>query len=193
VSRQLVYANKDTASVIMNEELSSSLSILANDSASDGDSIYLNAVTNAATLQGGSITIDKNGNYTYTPKEDFIGQDEYTYTIRDFCGYTAKAKIIINVAKKKTLFIPEGFSPNGDGSHDLFVLENVEGYQLKIKVFNRWGALVYENNDYKAPDWWDGSANTGLVIGDRLPDGTYFYEIETNTGDKFVRYLTLKR
>jgi gliding motility-associated-like protein len=171
------------------------VSLLSNDYTDDGDSIYIQKVTNVATTGGGNITIHGNGQYTYSPVPGFVGTDSYVYTIADRCGNLSSASLEIRVIETilKKIFIPEGFSPNGDGAHDLFELGNVEGYKIKIKVFNRWGSLVYEHNDYKAPSWWDGNSNTGLTIGDRLPDGTYFYEIETDAGDKYVRYLTLKR
>jgi gliding motility-associated-like protein len=102
--------------------------------------------------------------------------------------------ITLKEIKVITLFIPEGFSPNADGAHDYFVLGNTDGYtNITFKVFNRWGSLVYENNDYRGPEWWDGSSNNGLTIGEKLPDGTYFYEIRTNKGEKYVNYFTLKR
>ena len=191
-----IYANDDVANINMNETFSSFISILANDSTSDGDSIYVSVVTNVNTTAGGKISINSLGNYHYEPAPGFFGTDTYTYTIFDRCGNSAQAKIIINVKEviTVTIFIPEGFSPNGDGSHDYFVLDNTEGYgQISLKIFNRWGSLVYDNGDYKGPDWWDGTSNNGLTVGERLPDGTYFYEIRTERGDKYVNYITLKR
>ncbi|HSZ25666.1 MAG TPA: Ig-like domain-containing protein, partial [Cytophagaceae bacterium] len=191
-----IFANQDTVSTLKNEIFTSVISILANDSTSDGDSIYVHTVSNVATSNGGIITINNSGMYTYNPPTDFTGTDTYLYTIQDRCGHTAQATISIRVYEiiKKTLFIPGGFSPNGDGVHDYFELGNTEGYtDIQIKIFNRWGSLIYENSDYKAPNWWDGNSNASMTIGNRLPDGTYFYEIVTNTGEKYVNYLTLKR
>jgi hypothetical protein len=51
---------------------------------------------------------------------------------------------------------------------------------------------VYEAKEYKND--WDGLATQGIVIGEKLPDGTYFYAIDLNNGKKpLVRYLTIKR
>jgi gliding motility-associated-like protein len=190
-----IHALKDTSSMKKDEVLSSSVSVLVNDYTDDGDSLYLQKVTNVTTSGGGKLSINSSGQYTYQPGGGYVGVDSYVYTIKDRCGNVSSASLEITVIETilKKIFIPEGFSPNGDGSHDLFELGNAEGYKIKIKVFNRWGSLVYEQNDYKAPGWWDGNSNTGLTLGDRLPDGTYFYEIETDAGDKYVRYLTLKR
>ena len=78
-----------------------------------------------------------------------------------------------------TLRIPEGFSPNGDGIHDVFVINGITAFpRAQLHVFNRWGNLVYEsptpyNND------WDGTSNTGLSgKGSPLTAGTYYYVLE---------------
>ncbi|WP_245826351.1 SdrD B-like domain-containing protein [Spirosoma rigui] len=92
------------------------------------------------------------------------------------------------------LFIPEGFSPNGDGINDLFVIRGVGSLTISIEVYNRWQHLVYKNDDYKND--WDGKPNTGITISDGatgLPDGTYYYVIKTSDGRKFVRYMTINR
>ncbi|WP_232559802.1 SdrD B-like domain-containing protein [Spirosoma oryzicola] len=92
------------------------------------------------------------------------------------------------------VFIPEGFSPNGDGINDLFIIRGLQGLTISLEVYNRWGNLVYQNQDYLND--WDGKANTGLMLGsdaDGLPDGTYYYMIRTSDGRQFVRYLTINR
>jgi gliding motility-associated-like protein len=43
-------------------------------------------------------------------------------------------------------------------------------------VYNRWGSLVYEMDNYL--DQWDGTSNRGITIGNELPDGTYFVDIK---------------
>ncbi|GAB2565884.1 hypothetical protein GCM10027190_14350 [Spirosoma areae] len=93
-----------------------------------------------------------------------------------------------------SLFIPEGFSPNGDGVNDLFVIRGATGLTVSLQVYNRWGHMVYTSDDYKND--WDGKPNTGIAIssdGNGLPDGTYYYVINTSDGRKFVRYMTINR
>ena len=93
------------------------------------------------------------------------------------------------------LFIPQGFSPNGDGINDLFVIRGVGNQTISLEVYNRWGHLVYKNDEYKND--WDSKPNTGITInqeGDSgLPNGTYYYVIKTSDGRKFVRYMTINR
>jgi gliding motility-associated-like protein len=93
----------------------------------------------------------------------------------------------------KPIFIPEGFSPNGDGSYDVFKILNLNGLNADVKIFNRWGILVYSNENYQND--WTGIANQGLVVyGEELPAGTYFYIIQIE-GEAEPRkdYLTLWR
>ena len=93
-----------------------------------------------------------------------------------------------------TIFIPEGFSPNGDGINDRFVIWGVPaGATINLEVFNRWGHRVYANANYKND--WDGGVNGGILTGTSpgLPDGTYFYVVRISDGREFVRFLTIAR
>ena len=95
----------------------------------------------------------------------------------------------------ETVFIPEGFSPNGDGINDRFVIQRVPvGITIQLGIYNRWGNLVYESNDYKND--WDGTANQGVNVsraGRNLPEGTYYYQVRLSDGRDFTRFLTLVR
>lgn len=97
--------------------------------------------------------------------------------------------------ENETVFIPEGFSPNGDGINDRFALQRVPaGVTVQVEVYNRWGNVVYQSSNYKND--WDGTANQGIkVTGAKadLPDGTYYYQIRLSDGREFVRFLTLVR
>ena len=93
-----------------------------------------------------------------------------------------------------TVFIPQGFSPNGDGINDLFVIRGANGQTVSLEVYNRWGHMVYKNDDYQND--WDGKPNTGIAVGsdaNGVPDGTYYYVINLSDGRKFVRYMTINR
>lgn len=94
---------------------------------------------------------------------------------------------------QSVIFIPDGFSPNGDGTHDLFVIENLNGQQVDLQVFNRYGDLVYEAVDYQND--WNGVANRGTVLyGDELPSGTYYYIMKLELESDFRKnFITLWR
>ena len=75
-------------------------------------------------------------------------------------------------------FIPNVFTPNGDGRNDKFqVFANCEFQDFKIEIYDRWGTRLFV-----AADWlggWDGTAR-----GQELPPGVYIYKIEYTAGDK---------
>ncbi|MFN6077480.1 MAG: gliding motility-associated C-terminal domain-containing protein, partial [Fluviicola sp.] len=91
--------------------------------------------------------------------------------------------------------IPEGFSPDGNGDNDFFVIENLDQFPgSSIKIFNRWGTEVYSNENYD--NTWDGtSTNSMNVGGDKLPTGTYYYIFDTKTEEFGVKtgFVYLKR
>jgi gliding motility-associated-like protein len=90
------------------------------------------------------------------------------------------------------VFIPAGFSPNGDGNFDYFVIDGNDLYVIDLEVFNRWGNLVYKQDDYQ--DNWNGTSNRGINGDGVLPDGTYFYIVDLHNGEKpYVGYVTIKR
>ncbi len=105
-----------------------------------------------------------------------------------------EATVLILSPTFASIFIPEGFSPNGDGINDLFVIRGATGLSVSLDVYNRWGHLVYTNANYQND--WDGKPNTGITISAEsggVPDGTYYYVINLSDGRKFVRYMTINR
>ncbi|PSL43075.1 putative repeat protein (TIGR01451 family)/gliding motility-associated-like protein [Chitinophaga niastensis] len=72
-----------------------------------------------------------------------------------------------------TLFIPNTFTPNGDGKNDRFIIGGLEKYPGSgIYIYNRWGGMVYQSKDYHN-DW----------TGNGINEGTYFYILEVRTPD----------
>ncbi len=91
------------------------------------------------------------------------------------------------------LEVLEGFSPNGDGTNDNFVIAWLDQYnKVSFEVFNRWGNVVYRQDKYE--NNWNGFSNVGFSIGDELPVGTYYYIIHiSDTGEKLNGYIYLNR
>ena len=82
--------------------------------------------------------------------------------------------------------IPNVFTPNGDSRNDVFDILSVSRFPgSTLKVFNRWGALVFEDTDYGG-DW----------KAQDVADGTYYYilGLKTNEGVKeYGGYVTILR
>lgn len=75
-------------------------------------------------------------------------------------------------------FIPNAFSPNGDGRNDVFELQlDINSTLLQLNIYNRWGQRVYQQVSGKRP--WDGTFN-----GTPLPPGTYFYDVMISCRDR---------
>lgn len=104
----------------------------------------------------------------------------YPINYIDACGLTGSTEIEVVVCETS---IPNIFSPNGDGVNDTFIIEGSEGFPgSRFEVFNRWGGLVYENDNYQSA--WRG---------DDLAEGTYYYVYHRNDGVKFAGYFQLVR
>ncbi|WP_440121414.1 PKD domain-containing protein [Tenacibaculum sp. Ill] len=84
-----------------------------------------------------------------------------------------------DVCDSSELSVYNGFSPNGDGVNDVFVVEGLHNYpNNKLEIYNRWGNRVYHSYNYQN-DWNGISKNQGK----KLPAGVYFYmlTIEENS------------
>jgi gliding motility-associated-like protein len=75
-------------------------------------------------------------------------------------------EIIARVPLDTDIYIPNIFTPNGDGSNDVFYIRNLPTPGAKLIVSNRWGKQVFSSSDYKN-DW----------TGEGLADGVYFYRL----------------
>jgi gliding motility-associated-like protein len=85
-------------------------------------------------------------------------------------------------------FIPNGFSPNGDGFNDTWDIPYLNQYpDSKVKVFNRWGQELYSSNGNSNP--WNGTFN-----GKDLPTADYYYIIVIDQLEKkLTGTVTLKK
>ena len=106
-----------------------------------------------------------------------------TYTVRLIalseggCPDTAFAEIFIDNVH---LYVPSGFTPNGDGTNDAFFVGYTGIRTLNVKIFSRWGPLIYESDN---PDFqWDGRYKEREV-----PEGVYVYVI-TGIGENERTY-----
>jgi gliding motility-associated-like protein len=99
--------------------------------------------------------------------------DEY-YVLRIMNSSSCIADTVLMNRKSpcaNELFIPDVFTPDGDGNNDAFVITGAPAGQTSLDVYNRWGSRVYHSDNY-ANDW------TGQSGGSKLPAGTYYYVFE---------------
>ena len=92
------------------------------------------------------------------------------------------------------LFIPNSFTPNGDGINDLFIISGIDAYpDHRLTIYNRWEQKVFETKNYQ--NNWDGSPNMKYGNNSKLlPEGVYFYFFEESEGGKLHKgFIYIKR
>lgn len=117
-----------------------------------------------------------------------IQTTNYTLTVTDEDRCVGTAHITIHVSPDKALYIPNAFSPNGDGINDVFqIYTHADGIrQFTLRIFDRWGRLVFESFDLAAT--WNGNFN-----GRELNPGNYVYTLHIiyTDGDSFKKQGTI--
>lgn len=113
-----------------------------------------------------------------------LQQAEMDVWVTDQCGSENTFTISLVACDTE---IPNVFSPNNDSSNDFFRIPGIEGFPNSyLRMFNRWGNLIFEDNDYKGS--WDGRVN-----GNPVAEGTYYYILQRSDGEEFHGPLTIVR
>jgi gliding motility-associated-like protein len=197
VTAQDNYGCDTTFTIIVPEPLPAVLQILPGDSTiTAGSTLQLS--TEFAPYPSSSIT-----NYAWTPvtglscidcpdpvASPFDNQTTYTLVVTYNKGCTATASIQINANGTPPIFIPNGFTPNGDGVNDEWQVFGTGIKDIKATVYNRWGEKVFESDDQS--QGWDGTYR-----GQAQPPGVYVYLVDVVylSGEKVTKHgsLTLIR
>ena len=188
------------------EETPITIGVLANDIFPD--TLYtIDLVTDPAN--GTAVVVGNS--ILYTPDTDFVGIDLFQYVLCatiDLVEVCDTATVFINVTEGEPPLECEPvfaniFTPNGDGINDQFLIENAddlvecfptETIQPQLLIFNRWGDLVFQSDNYTNDQAWDGR---WMNTGNELPDGTYFYVFRlTEDADKdrtYQGYVEVRR
>lgn len=97
----------------------------------------------------------------------------YDLTVAGECGETATFNVEVSKCVRCEMDFPSIFSPNGDGQNDIFtVFSNCNLKTFHLKIFNRWGNLIFETSD---PDLgWNGTDLKNM----KAMDGVYIWMIE---------------
>ncbi len=112
----------------------------------------------------------------------------YTLTIFDENGCSATDEILVEIDKNRNVYIPNAFSPNGDGNNDFFkpyIGPGVENVNF-MRVFDRWGEVLYSTDNIFTkylPDDLDQSGWDGTLNGKRMNPGVYVYIMQVQFVD----------
>ncbi|WP_420460791.1 gliding motility-associated C-terminal domain-containing protein [Neolewinella sp.] len=106
--------------------------------------------------------------FNHAPPDGIVGC--YTVTAFDIDGNESETSNRVCVENCPIYELPNVFTPNGDGRNDrLEPIAQCFVEQVSLKIFNRWGQLVFETENPGID--WDGTN----LNGEALPSGTYYY------------------
>ena len=142
---------------------------------------------------GTNLTMNYTGNiekYTWTPAIRLSCTDcpipfanpqyttTYTVQLEDLYGCKNSGEItIMVVCGKENVFIPNTFSPNGDGRNEVFYPKGTGLFRIKsMRIFNRWGEIVFEKKEFAANDVSAGW--NGMYKGKPASPDVYIYTME---------------
>ena len=150
-------------------------------------------ITNAtcSNSQDGSLGVTVSGGtppYTYEwsngEATNFIqnlNPNTYSVIVTDSRGCVLNTENEATVGEKCRPHVYNIISPNGDGMNDVWVVENIQDFpENTVKIYNRWGNLVFETDNYSND--WTGTDNDGNL----LLAGAYFYVLELNDPDNII-------
>ncbi|QCK14917.1 gliding motility-associated C-terminal domain-containing protein [Mangrovivirga cuniculi] len=162
-------------------------------------------VTNDVDVE--SIRWDMGGVYSFGSDLINISSGLYNVEVTTVFGCADSTDVVI----EPDIFVYNGVSANEDGKNDHFIIDCIECFENNnVKIFNRYGDLVYETDGYtndSDPDAqcqsvddtlgnnFRGTGNRGIYAGGKkLPIGTYFYVIDKGDGSEPKNgYLELVR
>ncbi|MBP7273986.1 MAG: gliding motility-associated C-terminal domain-containing protein, partial [Saprospiraceae bacterium] len=86
------------------------------------------------------------------------------------------------VLKREGIFVPTGFTPNGDGNNDLLLVHGLDDVNINLfRLYDRWGELIYQAENFKTNQTtlgWDGNFR-----GKPMPTDTYIWYLEAEYED----------
>jgi len=115
----------------------------------------------------------------------------YFLQITDANGCTGESRVKISVEKPRGVYVPTAFSPNNDNSNDLLLVHGKSNQVRNIlifRIFDRWGELVYQDQNFSVNDptrGWDGSFR-----GAPCDPGVFVWQLEAEYIDGFKEVLS---
>jgi len=142
------------------------------------------AITIPATYSGNMSSYiwspPNNLSCTTCPNPDAspVLNTRYSVLFADSNGCQSTGSILIKVlCQNSNIFMPNTFSPNSDGRNDVFYPRGVGVANVKtLRIFNRWGEVIFEKHDFPANDpssGWDGTYK-----GKAANNDVYIYQLE---------------
>ena len=139
--------------------------------------IPLNVFFGNGSTTGAGITYswdfgDGNTSILFEPNNIYITSGIYTVILIVTDGNCSDTiSLVIDAFGESVILIPNVFTPNGDGSNDVFTVKGINLESVEGEIYNRWGQKMFSWNNVRGH--WDGRT----LSGSEAPAGTYFYII----------------
>jgi gliding motility-associated-like protein len=121
-----------------------------------------------------------NNNLQYEKNYSNIPAGRYNVQVRDSIGCVIE--IVGRVPLDTDIYIPNIFTPNEDGSNDVFFIRNLPDADAKLVITDRWGKQVYSTNSYQ--NNWDAEG---------VSDGIYYYRLKIADGSAITGWVEVLR
>ncbi len=130
-----------------------------------------NAVAYHWDFGDGNFSTEKQPEYTW--KRDGTYNVVLTVNGEYACVDSVGKSVDFELPKGERVYIPNSFTPNGDGLNDVFIIFNFKPCdRYSLRVFNRWGKAVYYAEDISDAAW------DGNYQGELVPEGIYSYLLQ---------------
>lgn len=143
---------------------------------------------------GDSLSTSIDTSNLFTPKHTYLNVGTYPVTLVALSINGCSDTIVRNVIIEQdfALFVPNAFSPNGDGRNEIFKAEGEGITDFKMYIFDRWGNRVFTSTDINVG--WDGRINNRVGV-DALQNDVYVWKIDlknvSHQGKTYTGTVTL--
>lgn len=138
---------------------------------------------------GNNNATTQNATHEFTE----VGTYPVTIVMTNIWGCTDTLTRAVEVIEDFTMYIPNAFTPNGDGINDIFQPKGMgwKPDQYEFLIYDRWGTLIFKTKDYT--QGWDGT-----VKGNLCPSDVYVYKIKATSSayssrKEFTGHVTLMK
>lgn len=150
---------------------------LSNNTNASASIVWYDARDNGNQLTNATLLQDKATYYGF----------DFSNTISCFSDSSIEVTVSLtdcSVTEYADFFIPDGFSPNGDGTNDTYSIPDIDFLypDYTLEIYNRYGNLMFKGNKNK-PDW-DGKNSDSKIIDGVAPNGVYFYVVHFNKDNR---------
>ncbi|HLP13339.1 MAG TPA: PKD domain-containing protein [Flavobacteriales bacterium] len=119
------------------------------------------------------------------PHHTYSGEGTYTVTLiaNNQYGCADTAQMEVNIHPEHTLYVPNAFTPNGNGNNEIFFAQGTHISEYEMMIFDRWGELIFTSKSLDAG--WDGT-----VKGEMAKEDVYVYKIRYKTEENSTQVLS---